>query len=48
MTQTTLDPDLQRLSGYVLILTGFGLLLINHVSIIMGNPWLIPAFLRLY
>ncbi|MES9972608.1 MAG: hypothetical protein ABW092_21440 [Candidatus Thiodiazotropha sp.] len=39
--------DLQRLSGYALLLTGLVLLLINHVSVVTGDPWLIPEFLRL-
>jgi hypothetical protein len=40
--------DVQRLSGYSLLLIGFILLLINHVSVILGNPWLIPEFMRLF
>ncbi|MES9947076.1 hypothetical protein [Candidatus Thiodiazotropha sp. CDECU1] len=39
--------DLQRLSGYVLLLMGFVLLFVNHVSVVVGDPWLIPEFLRL-
>ncbi|MEW8026235.1 MAG: hypothetical protein AB2792_14885 [Candidatus Thiodiazotropha sp.] len=39
--------DLRRLSGYTLLLMGFMLLIINHVSIVLGNPWLIPEFLKL-
>jgi len=40
--------EMHTLSSYVLLLLGFIMLLINHVSIIMGDPWLIPEFLRLY
>lgn len=40
--------DLQRHPGYALLVMGFMLLLINHVSVIMGDPWLIPAFLKLH
>lgn len=39
--------DLQRPNGYVLLVMGFVLLLVNHISVIMGNPWLIPEFLKL-
>ena len=30
------------------LLAGSLLLLINHLSVIMGHPWLIPPFLRPY
>ncbi|MCU7805264.1 MAG: hypothetical protein KZQ82_18970 [Candidatus Thiodiazotropha sp. (ex Lucinoma annulata)] len=40
--------ELQTLAGYALLLLGFIMLLVNHASIIMGDPWLIPTFLRLY
>ncbi|MBW9266543.1 MAG: hypothetical protein AB2540_05445 [Candidatus Thiodiazotropha endolucinida] len=39
--------DLQRLTGYTLLLMGFMLLIINHVSVVLGDPWLIPEFLKL-
>jgi hypothetical protein len=39
--------DLQRLTGYAMLVMGFLLLLTNHISVIMGNPWLIPEFLKL-
>ncbi|MBT3013836.1 MAG: hypothetical protein KUF77_19705 [Candidatus Thiodiazotropha sp. (ex Lucina aurantia)] len=39
--------DLQRLTGYTLLCMGFMLLIINHVSIVLGDPWLIPEFLKL-
>lgn len=34
--------------GYTLLLLGFVLLVINHLTVVMGDPWLIPTFLRLY
>ena len=40
--------DFRWLLRYTLLLAGFLFLLINHLSIVMGNPWLIPPFLRLY
>jgi hypothetical protein len=40
--------DLQRLTCYALLLMGFLLLLINHISVIIGDPWLIPEFLKLH
>ena len=40
--------DVQRLSGYALLVVGFLMLLLNHISVLMGNPWLIPDFMRLY
>jgi hypothetical protein len=46
MTKELLDP--LRLTGYALLLIGFTLLLINHISVIMGDPWLIPEFLKLH
>jgi hypothetical protein len=42
------DLDLVQLSEYSLIILGFLALLINHISVLMGDPWLIPDFLRLY
>ncbi|MBT3046861.1 MAG: hypothetical protein AB2728_04230 [Candidatus Thiodiazotropha sp.] len=39
--------DIQRLSGYALMLMGFVLLFINHISVVAGDPWLIPEFLKL-
>ena len=42
------NPDHHRLLRYILLLAGFLILLINHISIVMGDPWLIPEFLRLY
>ena len=43
-----LHPDHHWLISYGLLLAGFLLLIINHFSILLGNPWLIPHFLRLY
>ncbi|MGD8914306.1 MAG: hypothetical protein PVI97_09265 [Candidatus Thiodiazotropha sp.] len=45
MTKTVIHR--RRLSSYTLLLGGFTLLFINHVSVVMGNPWLIPEFLKL-
>jgi hypothetical protein len=42
------DLNAVQLTGYSLIILGFLTLLINHISVVMGNPWLIPDFLRLY
>jgi hypothetical protein len=42
------DLDAVQLTSYSLIILGFLTLLINHISVVMGNPWLIPDFLRLY
>jgi uncharacterized membrane protein SirB2 len=39
--------NLQHLYAYTLLLMGFALLLINHVSVVTGDAWLIPEFLRL-
>ncbi|MFC1365713.1 MAG: hypothetical protein G8D61_18870 [gamma proteobacterium symbiont of Ctena orbiculata] len=39
--------DIQRLSDYALMLMGFVLLFINHISVVAGDPWLIPEFLKL-
>lgn len=41
-------PDNHWWLRYALLLAGFLFLLLNHVSIVMGDPWLIPNFLRLY
>ena len=41
-------PDNHWWMRYALLLLGFLFLLINHLSILMGDPWLIPSFLRLY
>jgi hypothetical protein len=40
--------DRQQLTGYTLIILGFTLLIINHITVLLGNPLLIPGFLRLY
>jgi hypothetical protein len=40
--------ELLRLPSYALLLVGFILLLVNHISVIMGNPWLIPELLKLH
>lgn len=40
--------DLRQLTGYTLIILGFTLLTINHITVLLGDPWLIPGFLRLY
>jgi hypothetical protein len=37
-----------RFAGYALIVVGFLLLALNHVSILHDNPWLIPEFMRIY
>ncbi|MES9817217.1 MAG: hypothetical protein ACH255_09995 [Candidatus Thiodiazotropha sp.] len=39
--------DLQRLTCYTLLLMGFMLLIVNHVSVVLGDPWLIPEFLKI-
>ncbi|MBT2969750.1 MAG: hypothetical protein KME56_07565 [Candidatus Thiodiazotropha sp. (ex Ctena orbiculata)] len=39
--------DIQRLTGYALLLMGFVLLFVNHISVVAGDPWLIPEFLKL-
>jgi hypothetical protein len=39
-------PRLLRLR-YLILLLSFLFLLINHVSIVLGVPWLIPSFLRI-
>lgn len=39
--------DIQRLTGYALLLMGFVLLFVNHISVVAGDPWLIPGFLKL-
>ncbi|MET0029373.1 MAG: hypothetical protein ABW101_17210 [Candidatus Thiodiazotropha sp.] len=39
--------DFRRVSGSALLLLGFVLLIINHLTVIAGNPWLIPEFLKL-
>lgn len=33
---------------YPLLFLGFLLLVINHISVVAGNPWLIPGFMRLF
>jgi uncharacterized membrane protein SirB2 len=45
MTQAI--DDLHHLTGYTLLLMGFVLLAVNHISVVLGNPWLIPEFLKL-
>ncbi len=45
MTEAILE--IRRLSGGALLMLGFVLLIINHLSVIAGNPWLIPEFLKL-
>jgi hypothetical protein len=47
MTMTEEIVDLQRLTGYTLLLVGFVFLVVNHISVVMGDPWLIPEFLKL-
>ncbi|MET0066838.1 MAG: hypothetical protein ABW076_10900 [Candidatus Thiodiazotropha sp.] len=37
----------RHLSGSALLLLGFLLLMINHLTVIAGDPWLIPEFLKL-
>lgn len=43
-----IHPDHLRYFSYGLLLTGFLLLIVNHLTITLGHPWLIPHFLRLY
>ncbi|MCU7810694.1 MAG: hypothetical protein KZQ77_05590 [Candidatus Thiodiazotropha sp. (ex Notomyrtea botanica)] len=43
-----ISPDVFRLYGYAMIVAGLLLLLINHITVTLGDPWLIPGFLRLY
>ncbi len=38
---------IRRMPGGTLLLLGFLLLIINHLSVIAGNPWLIPECLQL-
>jgi hypothetical protein len=45
MKETNLS--IQQSIGYILLLVGFSILMINHISVLMGNPWLIPEFMRL-
>lgn len=33
---------------YPLLFLGFVLLIINHISVVTGNPWMIPSFMRLF
>jgi hypothetical protein len=33
---------------YLLIVLGLLLLLVSHVSVLLGDPWFVPDFLRLY
>ncbi len=40
--------ELQRIVCYGLLALGFILLAINHVTVVSGDPWLIPAFLQLH
>lgn len=40
--------ELQRTVCYGLLALGFLLLLINHVTVVSGDPWLIPSFLQLH
>jgi hypothetical protein len=42
------ESDILQKLGYTLVLFGFLMLVINHISILMGNPWLIPEILRLH
>ncbi len=42
------DKDDHALYRYAWLLAGFLLLLINHLSVATGHPWLIPPFLRPY
>jgi uncharacterized membrane protein SirB2 len=45
MTEAVINR--RSLSSYTLLLGGFSLLFINHISVVMGNPWLIPELLKL-
>ena len=42
-----LNMETHLLSKYVLLLLGLVILLINHLSVLNGNLWLIPTFLRI-
>ena len=41
-------PDYRWILRYALLVVGFLFLLLNHVTVVMGDPWLIPTFMRLY
>lgn len=43
-----ISAELERTLCYGLLAVGFLLLLVNHVTVLNGDPWLIPAFLRLH
>ncbi len=43
-----LHLDAQQIAGYSLLALGFIVLAISHISVLSGNPLLIPEFLRLY
>lgn len=45
---TDLHLDVQQMAGYTLLALGFLVLAISHISVLLGNPLLIPEFLRLY
>lgn len=33
---------------YPLLFLGFVLLVLNHITVVAGDPWLIPGFMRLF
>ncbi|MDJ0807971.1 MAG: hypothetical protein QNJ78_14210 [Gammaproteobacteria bacterium] len=39
--------DRALLTMYGLLLFGLAILILNHISILLENPWLIPSFLRI-
>jgi hypothetical protein len=43
-----ISSELQRTVCYGLLALGFVLLAINHVTVVSGDPWLIPSFLQLH
>ncbi len=43
---TAINEDEPAIHRYAWLLAGFMLLLINHLTVVMGHPWLIPHFLR--
>lgn len=43
----TAAVELKYQYGHALLLLGFVLLVINHLSVVTGDAWLIPQFLKL-
>ena len=40
-------PDRMLVVMYALLLIGLTLLVLNHISVLLGHPWLIPHFLQI-